>query len=103
MPLQIHRVSRVAMIALSWIALGTVLWGYSIPRGTPAPRDEGTGAHLFQLAIVLLVPAGLVFLGSANWSEPRRLVRPLAIAGVAVVIAFGALYYLEHSWLSGGR
>ena len=103
MPQQVHRVSGVAMVALSLIALVTVLWGYTIPRGTPAPQDEGTGAHVFQLAIVLLVPVGLVFLGSANWNEPRRLARPLAIAGVAVVTAFAALYYLEHSWLSVGR
>jgi drug/metabolite transporter (DMT)-like permease len=100
---QIHRISGSSMIALSLMALVTVLWGYTTPRGTPAPSDEGTGAHLFQLAIVLLVPAGLLFLGTANWKEPRRLAVPLAIAGIAVVVAFGALYYLEHSWLSGGR
>jgi hypothetical protein len=98
-----HRASAVAMIALASIALVTVLWGYTTPRGTPAPRDEGTGAHLFQLAVVLLLPAGLVFLGTANWKEPRRVAPPLAIAGGALVAAFAALYYLEHSWLSGGR
>ena len=100
---RIHRVSSVSMIALSLIALVTVLMGYTTPRGTPAPADEGTGAHIFQLAIVLLRPAGLACLGTANWKEPRRAARPLAIAGIAVCLAFAALYYLEHSWLSSGR
>jgi peptidoglycan/LPS O-acetylase OafA/YrhL len=100
---RVHRATSVAMIILAVIALATVLWGYSTPRGTPAPRDEGTGAHLFQLAVVLLVPAGLAFLGTANWKEPRRVAAPLAIAGLALAAAFAALYYLEHSWLSGGR
>lgn len=99
----LHRASTVAMIGLALLALVTVLWGYTIPRDTPAPADEGTGAHLFQLAVVLLLPAGLAFLGTANWKEPRRIVVPLTIAGLAVVAAFAALYYLEHSWLSGGR
>jgi len=100
---QIHRVSSRGMIALSLIALVTVLIGYTTPRGTPAPGDEGTGAHIFQLAIGLLLPVGLAFLGTANWKEPLRVARPLAIAGIAVFLAFGALYYLEHSWLSSGR
>jgi drug/metabolite transporter (DMT)-like permease len=100
---QINRISRASMIALSLLALVTVLWGYMTPRGTPAPSDEGTGAHIFQLAVVLVVPAGLLFLGTANWKEPRRLAVPLAIAGLALAAAFAALYYLEHSWLSGGR
>jgi len=100
---KIHRATSVAMIALAFTALVTVLWGYSIPRGTPAPSDEGTGAHIFQLAVVLLVPAGIAFLGTADWKEPKRLILPLAIAGLALVAAFAALYYLEHSWLSSGR
>lgn len=99
----LHRASTVAMIGLALTALMTVLWGYTIPRGTPAPADEGAGAHIFQLAVVLLLPAGLAFLGTANWKDPRRIVLPLGIAGAALVCAFAALYYLEHSWLSGGR
>jgi hypothetical protein len=100
---KIHLASRAAMVGLALVALVTVLWGYTMPRGTPAPRDEGTGAHLFQLAVVLLLPAGLVYLGTANWKEPRRAVAPLAVAGSVLLLAFAALYYLEHSWLSGGR
>ena len=99
----LHRLSSVAMIALAVTALATVLWGYSIPRGTPAPPDEGTAAHIFQLAVVLLVPAGVAFLGTADWKEPKRLIVPLGLAGVALAAAFAALYYLEHSWLSSGR
>ena len=98
---QVHRLSRVAMIGFSLIALATVLLGYTVPRGTPAPADEGTGAHIFQLAVVLVLPAGLAFLGSADWREPHRTARPLLVAGTALVFAFGALYCLEHFWLSG--
>jgi len=100
---QVNRISCAAMVALSLIALGTVLWGYTTPRGTPAPADEGTGAHIFQLAVVLLLPAGLAFLGTANWKEPVRTAKPVAVTGAALALAFGALYYLEHSWLSSGR
>ena len=100
---QIHRLSSAAMIVLAVIALVTVLMGYTVPRGTPAPADEGTGAHIFQLAIVLLLPVGLASLSTANWKEPLRAARPLAFAGIAVILAFAALYYLERSWLSSGR
>jgi hypothetical protein len=77
---------------LSVIALLTVLSGY-FQRPQP---DEGTGAHIFQLSIVALVPTILLFLATADWKQPSRSARPLAIPAVALVIAFAALYYLEH-------
>jgi hypothetical protein len=89
---QINRASIVALIALSFTALLTVLVGYTQP---PLP-DEGTGAHIFQLSIVALVPVGLVFLGTADWREPARTAWRLALPAAAVVLAFAALYYLEH-------
>jgi hypothetical protein len=89
---QINRVSSRVIIFLSLTALLTVLTGFSQP---PQP-DEGTGAHIFQLAIVALVPTILLFLGTLDWRRPVRGVRPLAFPAAILVVAFAALYYLEH-------
>jgi hypothetical protein len=92
---QIHRVSRVVLILLSLTALGTVVTGLIWPPPTPEP-DEGTQAHIFQLSIAALLPMTLVVLGTADWRQPWRSVRPLLIAVGATVLAFAGLYYLEH-------
>ena len=89
---QANRVSGQAIIVLSVIALLMVLSGYFQPPQT----DEGTAAHIFQLSIVALVPTILLFLATADWKQPRRSVRPLAFPAAALVLAFAALYYLEH-------
>lgn len=89
---QLNRVSGRVLIVLSLTALLAVLSGYFQP---PQP-DEGTGAHIFQLSIVALAPTLLLFLATADWKQPARSGRPLAISGAALVLAFGALYYLEH-------
>ena len=92
---KINRVSVVVLIVLSVTALLTVLSGYAQP---PQPRetDEGSAAHIFQLSIVALVPVFVLFFATADWRQPLRTVRPLAIPAAALVLAFGALYYLEH-------
>lgn len=89
---QVNRVSRKVIIVLSLIALCTVLSGYT----QPPQADEGTAAHIFQLSIVALVPMILLFLATADWRQPLRSVQPLGFPGAALVLAFGALYYLEH-------
>ena len=89
---QINRVSGKITIVLSLIALCAVFSGYFQP---PHP-DEGSAAHIFQLAIALLVPTILLFLATADWKQPWRSARPLALPATASVLAFGALYYLEH-------
>ena len=89
---QINRVSGRVIIALSFLALLTVLIGYTRP---PLP-DEGALAHIFQLSIVTLVPMIFLFLVTADWRQPSRSVRPLVFPGAALVAAFVALYYLEH-------
>jgi energy-coupling factor transporter transmembrane protein EcfT len=88
----INRVSSKILIVLSLIALLAVLSGYMQP---PQP-DEGTAAHIFQLSIVALVPMALLFFATANWKQPFRSVRPLVFPAAALLLAFGALYYLEH-------
>jgi hypothetical protein len=89
---QINRVCGNAVIVMSLIALIAVLSGYTQPPQT----DEGTGAHVFQLSILALVPMILLFLVTADWRQPMRSVRPLAFCAATLVSAFGALYYLEH-------
>ena len=90
---QINSVSGKVLIVLLLMALLAVLSGYSQP---PQP-DEGAAAHIFQLSIVALVPMIVLFLATADWRQPlRSAARPLAIPVVALVLAFGALYYLEQ-------
>jgi len=89
---QINRVSGKVLVVLSLTALLAVLSGYTQP---PQP-DEGTAAHIFQLSVVALVPMFLLFLASADWRQPLRSVRRLTFPAAALVLAFGALYYLEH-------
>lgn len=89
---QVNRISGKMLIVLSLTALLAVLSGYTQP---PQP-DEGTGAHIFQLSIVALVPVFLLFLATADRKQPLRSLRPLALPAGALVLAFGALYYLEH-------
>jgi uncharacterized membrane protein YozB (DUF420 family) len=89
---QVNRASRKILIILSLAALLAVLSGYA----QPAQTDEGTAAHIFQLSIVALAPTILLFLATADWRQPTRSWRPLAFAAVALMLAFLALYYLEH-------
>jgi len=89
---QINRVSGKVLIILSLTALLAVLSGYT----HPLQPDEGSAAHIFQLSIVALLPMILLFLVTADWRHPLRSVRPLAFPTAVLVLAFGALYYLEH-------
>jgi hypothetical protein len=90
---QINRASSKVLIVLSLTALFAVLSGYA---QLPQP-DEGTAAHIFQLSIVALVPMIILFLATADWRLPLRSARLLAVPAGALVLAVGALYYLEHS------
>jgi energy-coupling factor transporter transmembrane protein EcfT len=89
---EVNQFSAKVLIFLSVIALLTVLDGYTLPHQT----DEGTGAHIFQLSIVAVVAAIILFLATADWKRPLRSARPLVIPTAVLVLAFGALYYLEH-------
>ena len=89
---KVNRISFRIIVALSFLALFAVSSGYAQP---PQP-DEGAAAHIFQLSIVALVPMTLLFFGTADWKHPSQSVRPLAFPAAAVVLAFGALYCLEH-------
>lgn len=96
----INRVSGQIVLGLSLFSMAlvggaTVLT--MLGRFNPSPGgDEGTAAHLFQLAIVLLLPAGLAFLVTADWQQPLKVAKRLGLPAVALVVAFSTLYYMEH-------
>jgi hypothetical protein len=89
---EVNGLSGYATVLLSVIALLAVVAGY----GEPPQKDEGTAAHIFELAIVLLAPTIFVFLATGDWSQPLRTARPLLFSAAVLALAFGALYYLEH-------
>ena len=80
------------IVVLACIALLAVLSGFFLP---PQP-DEGTPAHIFQISIALLVPCIVAFFLTAHLSAPFKTFRRLAAPAMTLVVAFGALYYLEH-------
>lgn len=90
--LQMNRLSGRILAGLSLVALLAVLSGYI----QPPQSDEGAAAHIFPLSIVAAIPALLLFVATAEWKEPLRTVRRLAIPAAALFLAFAALYYLEH-------
>jgi hypothetical protein len=89
---QINRISGTVLVVLSLIALLALLCGYFQP---PQP-DEGTAAHIFQLAIVALLPTILLFLATADWRTPLQSTRRLDFPAATLAVAFGALYFLKH-------
>ena len=89
---QVNQASGIVLIVLSLAALVAVLSGYTQPR----QRDEGAAAHIFQFSILAAAPMILLFLGTADWRKPLQSARPLAFPAAVLVLAFGALYYLEH-------
>ncbi len=90
---QINRFSGYLLIALSVTALLAVLSGYLQP---PQP-DEGAAAHIFQLSMAAFLPVLLLFCATADWKQPRRSSRRLIIpSSAALILAFSALYFLEH-------
>ena len=97
---RIHRISGHLVLGLSLFAMflvGGAAILARLGRLDPSPGgDEGTAAHLFQLAIVLLVPTGLTFLATADWRQPWGVAKRLALPAVALVVAFSTLDYMEH-------
>jgi hypothetical protein len=96
----LNKISQRIVLALSLFAMSLVVGATILSmlgRFNPSPDgDEGTAAHLFQLALVLIVPAGLAFLTTADWRAPARVMKGLVVPAVALVVAFATLYYMEH-------
>ena len=97
---RVNRISGHIVLGLSLFAMSLVVGATVLAvqgRFNPSPGgDEGTAAHLFQLAIVLIVPAGLAFLATADWRQPWMMARRMVVPALALVVAFSTLYYMEH-------
>ena len=97
----LNRVSGRVIVWLSLFAMALVVSATVLAmlgRFSPSvDGDEGIAAHLFQLAIVLVVPAGLTYLATADWRQPWNVVKRLAVPAIALVVAFSTLYYMEHA------
>jgi hypothetical protein len=89
---RINTLSGRIFVALSVLALLTGVTGFF----QPFQADEAAGAHVFQLSIAALFPVGLLYLATADWKQPRRTARPLAVSAAVLGAALSALYYLEH-------
>jgi hypothetical protein len=89
---RVNRVSGKVVLVLSVVALLTVLSGYF---QAPQP-DEGTAAHIFQLSIMALIPAILLFFATADRKQGWSSARPLVLPAATLIVAFAALYFLEH-------
>ena len=98
---RINRISGHAVLGLSLFAMCLVVGATVLAmlgRLDASPDgDEGTAAHLFQLAIGLLLPTGLIFLATADWRQPLNVAKRLRLPAVALVVAFSTLYYMEHA------
>jgi hypothetical protein len=89
---RIHRIGALGILFFSAVALLMILIGI----GQPPQPDEGTLAHLFQLAVAAILPAGLVFFFFADPQRPWREGKIVALAAVMLALAFTLLYWMEH-------
>ena len=96
----LRRASLAGLFIFSLVALVTILSAV-IPilikgQVPPPATDEGTQAHIFQLSILALLPTGLIFLATADWSRPLLVVRAVALPTLFVLASFLLLYLFEH-------
>ncbi len=97
-----HRASGVAMMGLALLALLLVLSAFRVSfdpfavSTQPPQEDEGLQAHLFQLALLALVPTTLMYLVSADWRKAGSTARPLGIMALLVGAALALLAYAER-------
>jgi hypothetical protein len=89
----ISRASAFLPVAMSLVALGTVL--LFLIRNGPAPQpDEGASAHLWQILMAAQIPVILFF--AIRWipEAPRRALPILALQIAAGVAAAAPVFML---------
>jgi len=96
---RLNRSCGIALVILSMAALLLVLV-FVVPimvTGVtpPPPEDEGLAARTFQLLVLSLLPAGLVYLATADWRKPLAVLGWLAVPFAAVGLAFTLLFRFE--------
>jgi hypothetical protein len=96
----IHRTSSVGFTVLCVTAFGilfqAVVRGLMAGHVPPPEPDEGTAAHVFQLAVVGAVGVGLILVATTDWRHPWRGIRPILLPAVALVLAVASVFYFEN-------
>ena len=82
-----NRVGAVAPIVMSLAALLLLLVAL-VTGWERGATDEGVVAHTFQLLIAAQVPFVLVFLATADWTQPKRIADWFALQILGVAAAF---------------
>ena len=87
---KINRICAAIPIVMSLLALGVVLVVVTTgwERGL---QDEGAGAHIFQLLIVLQAPFILAHLATADWGRFMSVARPAAVQVATLALAIGSV------------
>ena len=79
---EVNRFSGIAPIIMSLIAFAIAMAG--IPQ-----KDEGTGAHIFQLLVVAEVPLIVIFIATLGRGRFLRNLPVFAVQVGALVLALG--------------
>jgi hypothetical protein len=91
---RINSLIGAAPIAMS-IAAYLLVLAVVAAQWTDDRGDGGVGAHLFQLLVAGQVPIVLIYLATADWKRFWPIVRTLLFQGLALVIAFGAVFFAK--------
>lgn len=92
-PRTVKRISAIAPIIMSLIALAIVIEGH-FEFGNHPPADEGWQAHLFQLLMVLQIPIILVYI-AISWRTLKQALPVLAAQVILWLLALGALRFFN--------
>jgi hypothetical protein len=95
MTIAFDRISGALTLLFALTTLVTIAVGYAQPPEPVAPTDEGTLAHIFQIALALFVPSFLLFVTTADWTRPRFGARVVAVSLLAVGFALVGLWMGE--------
>ncbi len=85
----LNYLAGVALVVLSFFALGVVLADFRHPVRAPV-KGKRRVSPLFEMAVLVLCAVVVVFLATADWHAPQRAARPLAYCGLAIAAALGA-------------
>ena len=90
---QFNTICGAALVALSLLALGTVLGEFLKPVPLRRPRPS----QLFETTVLVMDALVVTFLVTADWSRPMTSARPLALCGLAIAATLGALYWQRQA------
>jgi len=88
-----RRPGAILPLVMALAALTLVL-GHAAVYGIVHEIDEGTAAHIFQLLMVLQLPADAFLIVEWLPSEPRQTLQILALQAFIVFAAFAGVFFL---------